>query len=298
MANTNFSNAAGSGTVGADGFVSTGLSPTSIGSLTLTAPLNEAVGTIAAAGSTQGAATAIPSTTGPVINVTATASSEGVKLPTAATGLELTLLAPNTKGVKVYGGAAGQVINANTTATTAYAMTSAATVTFRAINATTWRVSPTGGGSSGSFSTLNTSGLATLNSASVTTTLGVTGLATLSGGLTNNGALKLNGQTKVTPVTVKATGNSVATARTVGTTSSFIVTTASASTEGVKLPTPSTGLQVQIQAPTAVAVLVYASAAGQSIGTGTTNTTSFKVTANTGTLFTAISTTKWLVSVA
>lgn len=119
-----------------------------------------------------------------------------------------------------------------------------------------------------------------------------TGLATLSGGQ------KFNGQLKVTPVTVKATGANVAAARTVGVTSSFIVTTATASTEGVKLPTPSTGLQVQVQAPTNVAVLVYASAAGQSIGTGTTNTTAFKVTANTGTLFTAISTTKWLVSVA
>lgn len=280
--NTNFGNSAGTGTVGADQFngpvvgnVTGNLTGNVTGSISGGTVLTTA--TVAAAGATQGGATAIAAASF-LVNVTATASSEGVKLPTAATGKNLTLLAPTTKGVKVYGGAAGQIINAATTATTAYVMTTNEAVTFFGISATAWRAVPT---------TLNVPGATTLQS-----TLAVTGLATLSGGQ------NVTGQKKSNVVTVKVTGNAVGNARTVGTTASIIVTTATASTEGVKLPTPSTGLQIQIQAPTAVAVLVYASAAGQSIGTGTTNTTAFKVTANTGTLFTAISTTKWLVSVA
>jgi len=115
------------------------------------------------------------------------------------------------------------------------------------------------------------------------------------GSLTVNGTFTAAGQQKFNPVTVKATGNSAATARTVGTTSSLIQTTATASTEGVKLPTPSTGLAVTILAPAAVAVLVYASAAGQSIGAGTTNTTATKVAAATASTFYAASKTKWYV---
>lgn len=117
----------------------------------------------------------------------------------------------------------------------------------------------------------------------------------IDGAATFNGGSTVTGQQKVNIATVIATGSSVANARTVGTTASTIVVNATASTEGVKLPTPSTGLEVTVYAPTAVGVLVYASAAGQSIGTGTTNTTGFAVTKNTGTQFLAISKTKWRV---
>ena len=94
--------------------------------------------TVAAAGATLGTATAIPGTAY-IVNVTVTASTEGVKLPTASTGREMTLLTPTTKGYKVYGAAAGQLINANTTATTAYAVTTLKPVTFYGVDATHWR---------------------------------------------------------------------------------------------------------------------------------------------------------------
>lgn len=97
-------------------------------------------------------------------------------------------------------------------------------------------------------------------------------------------------------VTVKATGNSVANARTVGNVAQVIVINATASSEGVKLPTPATGRAVTIIAPTANGVTVYASAAGQSIGVGTTNTTGFVVAKNQATEFIAISLTKWRIA--
>src|ERR1039458_5790585 len=58
--------------------------------------------TIAAAGASQGTAKAITVTMG-VVGVSSSASSEGVQLPTAATGRKLTLLASTTKGFKAYG---------------------------------------------------------------------------------------------------------------------------------------------------------------------------------------------------
>src|SRR6185312_9584904 len=73
--------------------------------------------TVAAAGASLGTATAIPITANTVV-VTVTASTEGVKLPVASTGRSITILANPTVGNKVYGAAAGQLIGANTTATT------------------------------------------------------------------------------------------------------------------------------------------------------------------------------------
>ncbi len=66
---------------------------------------------VAAAGATQGTATAI--TTSRVI-VTVTASAEGVKLPTAATGVEVRIHVPGTVGVSVYP-FAGDKIDASST---------------------------------------------------------------------------------------------------------------------------------------------------------------------------------------
>lgn len=109
------------------------------GGLAVAGAQSTAVVTVAAAGATQGAATAIPATA-VTVNVTATASTEGVKLPTASTGRRITLIPPTTKGFKAYGAAAGQLINAATTATTAYAMTTNHPATFIAVSATLWRV--------------------------------------------------------------------------------------------------------------------------------------------------------------
>lgn len=147
---TNVNNAASNGYMVADGFLGAPSSTDTANQRlstqpalfpngsTVTGPAIETLTTIAAAGATQGNATAIPSTA-ILVNVTVTASTEGVKLPTAAAGLVLTLLTPTTKGYKVYGGAAGQLINANTTATTAYAVTTNKPVTFYGVDATHWR---------------------------------------------------------------------------------------------------------------------------------------------------------------
>lgn len=94
--------------------------------------------TVAAAGASQGTATAIPATAY-IVNVTVTTSTEGVKLPTPSTGREMTLLTPTTKGYKVYTNLAGQVINAATTATTAFAVATLKPVTFYGVDATHWR---------------------------------------------------------------------------------------------------------------------------------------------------------------
>jgi hypothetical protein len=58
-------------------------------------------GIVAAAGATQGGATAIPSTIQRVM-VTVTASTEGIILPTAATGRVRRVFVPGTVGVKIY----------------------------------------------------------------------------------------------------------------------------------------------------------------------------------------------------
>ena len=238
------------------------------GGLTVAGATKEAVTTVAAAGATQGTATAISAAAATVF-VTTTTSSEGVKLPTAATGRQVTLIAPLTKGFKAYGGAAGQLINAAATATTAYAVTTGQAVTFYAVSATLWRVLPT--------------------SVNLASSLNVAGVTTLTGGET------LGAPRKYTTVTIKATGNAVANARTVGNTAPVVIITATASTEGVKLSTLATGIAVTIVAPTGVGVLVYASAAGQSINAGTTNTTGVVVTKDTAATFYGVSTTKWRV---
>lgn len=125
--------------------------------------------------------------------------------------------------------------------------------------------------------------------------INVSGGATIAGGMILSGGVTVAGQRNYNQATVIATGNSVANARTVGTTSSVIVVNSSTSAEGVKLPTPVTGLAVTILTPLTVGVTVYASAAGQSIGTGTTNTTGNVAVKNAATTYYAISKTKWRV---
>lgn len=61
---------------------------------------------LAAAGATQGGAGVIASSN---VIVTVTASTQGVKLPTAATGLSIRVFCPGTIGVKVYPAANGKL---------------------------------------------------------------------------------------------------------------------------------------------------------------------------------------------
>lgn len=76
--------------------------------------------TVAAAGATQGNAGVITGSAG-VIIVTVTASTQGVKLPTAATGLEYRVHVPGSVGVKVYPFAADKIDAAATNAAMALA---------------------------------------------------------------------------------------------------------------------------------------------------------------------------------
>lgn len=125
-----------------NGITSTGII-TATGGVAITGAQSGGLTTVAAAGATQGTATAIPASAY-IVNVTVTVSTEGVKLPTASTGREITLLTPTTKGYKVYGAAAGQLINANTTATTAYAVSTLKPVTFYGVDTTHWRAQKSG----------------------------------------------------------------------------------------------------------------------------------------------------------
>ena len=68
---------------------------------------------LTAAGATQGNATAITSSLA-IVNVATTVSTHGVKLPTAATGLEVTVCAAGSFGVKVYPSTNNRIGAANT----------------------------------------------------------------------------------------------------------------------------------------------------------------------------------------
>ena len=147
---TNFGNANLNGYLTADGFLGSPSTTDTNNQVLSTQPAKFPNGstvsgaqvgsltTVAAAGATQGTATPIAQGAY-IVNVTVTTSTEGVQLPTPSTGRELTLLTPTTKGYKVYTRAAGQVINAATTATTAFAMTTLKPVTFYGVDTTHWR---------------------------------------------------------------------------------------------------------------------------------------------------------------
>lgn len=111
------------------------------GAFILGGTYSETVTTVAAAGASVGTATAIPATAS-LVNVTVTASTEGVKLPSIATvgvGSVITVMPSTTVGVKVYAGAAGQSIGTGTTNTTALLVALNTVKNFIAITATKWR---------------------------------------------------------------------------------------------------------------------------------------------------------------
>lgn len=95
-----------------------------------------AYGVVAAAGATQGNATALP-TTAQRIRVTVTASTEGVILPAAATGKQRTLFVPGTVGVKVYPPVGGTLDTAATNV--AVLLAAGKGNIYEAISATQWK---------------------------------------------------------------------------------------------------------------------------------------------------------------
>lgn len=91
--------------------------------------------TLAAAGATQGTASAISKS---AVYVTVTASTQGIKLPTAAEGKRVVIFSAPTVGVKVYP-FSGDKIGAAAT-NTAVVLASGKGNIYQAIDATTWRV--------------------------------------------------------------------------------------------------------------------------------------------------------------
>lgn len=92
---------------------------------------------IASAGATQGSATPITSRT--VIVATATASSKGVQLPAAATGVEVTVVnAGPTFGVKVYPFLHGTINAGASNVADTTVLAALKTTIYLAINATKW----------------------------------------------------------------------------------------------------------------------------------------------------------------
>jgi hypothetical protein len=89
---------------------------------------------IAAAGATQGAATAI--TNSLVIITTCTASARGIKLPTAATGLMVYVMSACTQGTKVYPATNGRISSSATN--TAVVQTGLKGKIYVAQNTTRW----------------------------------------------------------------------------------------------------------------------------------------------------------------
>lgn len=93
--------------------------------------------TVAAAGATQGNATAIADAA-VTVKVTVTASTEGVKLPTAVTGKRVEIFADPSVGVKVYPFLNDKIGSASTN--TAVALAKNKSNIYQAFDAVTWRV--------------------------------------------------------------------------------------------------------------------------------------------------------------
>jgi hypothetical protein len=91
--------------------------------------------TLTAAGATQGDATAITGSKA-IITVALTASTKGVKLPTAATGLEVLIANAATFGVKVYPATNGKLGASATNAAIVLAINKANR--YIAVNTTRW----------------------------------------------------------------------------------------------------------------------------------------------------------------
>lgn len=129
---TSLTNDAGTGQVQADGFIGAGTGPalfpngaTITGGTTTGGTISGGTFTgvsinkpqiLAAVGATQGGAGVITSS---MVIVTVTASTEGVKLPTATTGKTIQVMVPGTIGVKVYPFAGDRISTAATNAAVA-----------------------------------------------------------------------------------------------------------------------------------------------------------------------------------
>lgn len=128
----------GSTTLPADTNAASGVSPQSEG-----VPI-QALGqgvwtTVTAAGATQGNATALTNFKN-LVTVALTASTKGVRLPTAATGLEIVVGNAATFGVKVYPASGGQIQAVATNGADGTVLAINKVNRYYAINSTKWIV--------------------------------------------------------------------------------------------------------------------------------------------------------------
>ncbi len=121
-----------------DTYPPNGASPSTVALTTGAVGLGD-FSTVLPAGASVGTATAITGFKN-VIFTALTASTKGVKLPTAVTGLSVLIVNAATFGVKVYGGAAGQSIGAGTTNTTAVVLAINKATVYFAVSAAKWIV--------------------------------------------------------------------------------------------------------------------------------------------------------------
>lgn len=127
MPDTNLSSLAVSGDVTVGG------NQTVTGNQTITGQVKVTGQTLAAAGASQGTAGQITKSR---ITVTVTASTEGVKLPVAATNLEVMVSVPGTVGVKVYPNTNGKLDASSTNV--AVLLVAGKVNLYRALNTTQW----------------------------------------------------------------------------------------------------------------------------------------------------------------
>jgi len=277
---TNFTNLNSDKYQSGDNIVAGTLSATG----TLTLGVN---GSVTAAGSTQGDATALTKT----YNIVNTASAnQGVKLPDCAAGVLVSVFNSTANTIKVYP-ASSEAIN-DLALNVSISVSPDKGVDFIGVSATQWQETSNIGDENVIATTIDASGLASLDggidvdgaftvantSGNIDTsgTLTVDGLASLDGGIDVDGAFtvantsgnistsgtlsvtstaSLLGDLKYGVATVSTAGTTQGTATTLTETIN-VVTTASAN-QGVKLKSAATGLKVEIYNNTTANIKVY-----------------------------------------
>lgn len=126
---TQVNNLTGNGTAG----------PVTASNFTMNGTFTNTPQIVTAAGATQGNATAITKSKA-IITVATTASTHGVRLPTAATGLEVSIGNAGTFGVKVYPATNGKIGAATTNAADSTVLAINKVNRYIAVNTTLWVV--------------------------------------------------------------------------------------------------------------------------------------------------------------
>ena len=244
---TNFTNLNSDKYQSGDNIVAGTLSATG----TLTLGVN---GSVTAAGSTQGDATALTKT----YNIVNTASAnQGVKLPDCAAGVLVSVFNSTANTIKVYP-ASSEAIN-DLALNVSISVSPDKGVDFIGVSATQWQETSNIGDENVIATTIDASGLASLDGGidvdGAFTVANTSGNISTSGTLSVTSTASLLGDLKYGVATVSTAGTTQGTATTLTETIN-VVTTASAN-QGVKLKSAATGLKVEIYNNTTANIKVY-----------------------------------------